>query len=415
MKCFDTYYSRFQVYPAHIAEPPAPELRTIVVIPSYKEPDIRPTLLSLLSCTPTLFPVEIIVVVNSSEAASESALKQNLITINQVDEIKAQNTRSDIRIHTIHRPNLPKKHAGVGFARKIGMDEAVRRFDLLERPDGVIVNFDADSTCNPDYLKIIENYFISNPKKEGVSIYFEHPLQGSEYPQSSYRAIAKYELYLRYFVEAQRYINFPNAYHTIGSAFAVRAWVYAAEGGMNRRQAGEDFYFLEKIITRGRYGEINDAAVYPSPRVSDRVPFGTGATMGKLSNGESEYMVYNPITFEWLKRFFASASNIKCHQKPDTDTVLEEFLVANDFYSQTDGMIENSTSDRTFMQRFFTWFDAFRMIKFLNFAHEQHVNKVPVEKAAADMAVMMGNCNIPTDTIELLKWYRQKERLFASH
>ena len=181
---------------------------------------------------------------------------------------------------------------------------------------------------------------------------------------------------------------------------------------MNRRQAGEDFYFLEKIITRGRYGEINDAAVYPSPRVSDRVPFGTGATMGKLSNGESEYMVYNPITFEWLKRFFASAYNIKSHQKPDTAPVLEEFLIANDFYSQTDGMVENSTSDRTFMQRFFTWFDAFRIIKFLNFAHEQHINKVPVEQAAADMAVMMGYGNIPTDTIELLKWYRDKEKKF---
>ena len=409
MKCFETYYSRFNVAEAHITTPPDKDLRMIVVIPSYNEPDITKSLRSLLDCSPTLFPVEIIVVVNAPENAPEPVVNQNLETLAQVEYIASHNTRNDIKIYPVYRPDLPKKHAGVGFARKIGMDEAVRRFDAIGY-DGIIINFDADSTCNVQYLSEIEKYFNNNPKIEGVSIYFEHPLQGSDYSPENYRAIVQYELYLRYFVEAQRYVRFPYAYQTIGSAFAVRASVYAAEGGMNRRQAGEDFYFLEKIITRNHYGEINTAQVYPSPRSSNRVPFGTGAAVTKLCKDNSDYLVYNPIAFEILKQFFLTAINLLDNRKPATVPILEEFLTANSFYSKTDGMIENSASERTFLQRFFTWFDAFRMIKFLNFAHEEFINKVPVELDAGELAAKMRVSNIPTDTIGLLKWYRDKAK-----
>ena len=65
-------------------------------------------------------------------------------------------------------------------------------------------------------------------------------------------AIMKYELYLRYYRLALEYTGHPHAYHCIGSAFAVRTLDYVAQGGMNKRQAGEDFYFLQKLIATGR-------------------------------------------------------------------------------------------------------------------------------------------------------------------
>ena len=410
MKCFDTYYSRFNVAEPFISEPPNRNLHTIVVIPSYNEPNIVPSLRSLLNCSPTLFPVEIIVVVNSPENAAKDIIDKNLETLAQINEMSLSNQRNDIKIFAIHCPNLPRKHAGVGFARKIGMDEAVRRFDQIEREEGIIINFDADSTCNTQYLSAIEDYFIQNPKIEAASIYFEHPLHGDDYPPEIYSAIAKYELYLRYYVSAQRYAEFPHAFHTIGSAFAIKADVYAAEGGMNRRKAGEDFYFLQKIIPRGRYGEIFSAQVYPSPRESMRVPFGTGASITKMCATSNEYVVYNPEAFDILKRFFATAYVLQNGGEPDTDYRLKDFLSANGFYQEIDGMISNSASQRTFIQRFFTWFDAFRLLKFLNFLHEKYINKVPVEQAAAYIAAKMGLTNITNNTVELLQWYRQKER-----
>lgn len=58
---------------------------------------------------------------------------------------------------------MPAKKAGVGLARKIGMDEAAFRLNSINQ-DGVILCFDADSQCQPNYLKEIESHFLNNPK-----------------------------------------------------------------------------------------------------------------------------------------------------------------------------------------------------------------------------------------------------------
>ncbi len=34
----------------------------------------------------------------------------------------------------------------------------------------------------------------------------------------------------------------------VGSALAVKALQYVKAGGMNRKQAGEDFYFVQKLV-----------------------------------------------------------------------------------------------------------------------------------------------------------------------
>jgi len=101
------------------------------------------------------------------------------------------------------------------------------------------------------------------------------------------------------------FAGFPDSIYTIGSAFAVRAEAYVKQGGMNRRQAGEDFYFLNKLTKLGTVAEINDAFVFPSARVSDRVPFGTGAAMTKWMNEDEDLTkTYNFAAFQDLKRLF---------------------------------------------------------------------------------------------------------------
>ena len=86
-----------------------------------------------------------------------------------------------------------------------------------------------------------------------------------------YDAITQYELHLRYYLNAVRSTGYPYAYHTVGSSFTVRADVYCKEGGMNRRQGGEDFYFIQKVAQRGNFSECNATRVVASPRPSDRV------------------------------------------------------------------------------------------------------------------------------------------------
>lgn len=212
--------------------------------------------MSLSKCDRPHCDVEVIVVINQSEKTPDEIKEINQRTYQQAKKWAQENRQSHLRFHILLMDDLPVKHAGVGLARKIGMDEACYRFHKAKNPKGIIVCFDADSRCETNYLVEIENYFLNNPKAQACGIHFEHPLSGCDFHENIYEAITLYELHLRYYVNAQRWAGFPHAWQTIGSSMVVRCDAYQKQGGMNRRQAGEDFYFLHKFIPLGNFGEI---------------------------------------------------------------------------------------------------------------------------------------------------------------
>ncbi len=134
---------------------------------------------------------------------------------------------------------------------------------------------------------------------------FEHPLSGNEFPEEVYRFITLYELHLRYYFRGLAFSGFPYVFHTVGSAMGVKAFQYVKAGGMNRRQAGEDFYFIQKLVPSGGYFNLNSTTVYPSPRPSFRVPFGTGASIARQTELEDpDFLTYNLQAFREMKVFF---------------------------------------------------------------------------------------------------------------
>ncbi len=157
------------------------------------------------------------------------------------------------------------------------MDEAVRRFNLLNKPDGIILNLDADCRVKNNYFTAVFGEMHNRKDRTACSIYFEHPISGNEFSEEVYRSIILYELHLRYYLQGLAFTGFPYVHHTVGSAIAIKALPYIKAGGMNRRMAGEDFYFIQKLLPAGGFFNLNQTTVYPSPRSSARVPFGTGA------------------------------------------------------------------------------------------------------------------------------------------
>jgi hypothetical protein len=73
---------------------------------------------------------------------------------------------------------------------------------------------------------------------------------------------------------------------------------------MNTRQAGEDFYLLQKFIEIGSLQEIRNTAVYPSSRTSLRVPFGTGKAMHQMQLDSMEWKTTAFETFKLIKPLF---------------------------------------------------------------------------------------------------------------
>jgi hypothetical protein len=407
------------LFPRLIKEAPEKDTGIIIVVPAYDEPGITILLDSLSECRQPSCSTEVIIIVNAPVGTGSSSLNNNKQTISNIENWKKVN-KPFFRLYVFDAGQPSLKGWGVGMARKTGMDEALRRFDLIGMPDGIIANADADCKVRNDYFIALESDFLTKKGRKACSIFFEHPLEGDDYSPDTYLSVRQYELHLRYYCQALRYAGFPNSFQTVGSSLAVRAIDYLKAGGMNRRQAGEDFYFIQKLVAGGGYFNLNSTTVYPSPRASVRVPFGTGAAVGKmLNNGEKTFLTYDLQAFIDLKLFFYScesareAGEKKLHtlykNLPDS---IQSFMTREELTRKITEIINNTSSDDSFRKRFYDWFNMFRVVKYLNFSHKTFFTRSPVIKSSYEFIKLAYSVEFKGDDLEMVKYLREKERLF---
>jgi len=394
-----------------ISEEPESELRLVVVIPCYDEPQLQDALDSLWACQPTQGAVEVIVIINASENDTPEVYVRNRKTLQAALVWSEAHRRAGFHCFPILLDPLPARQAGVGLARKIGLDEGCRRLLRVGDAEGILLFFDADSRCDPNYLREVERFFQQNLEKQIVSIYFEHPLAGEAFSQAIYSAIQLYELHLRYFIQVQRWAGFPHAVHTIGSSMAVRASAYMKQGGMNRRQAGEDFYFMHKFTPLGVHAHLNTTRVIPSPRPSHRVPFGTGReVIQQLEEGEGR-LTYSPYSFQDLRPLLLAVPQIWNTDLSDhLPKSVRLFLEKENWTQHLQEIRAQVASREAFVKRFFRWFNAFRLMKFAHFARDHFYPDIPVVEAAEWLLHEKGIAEVGSTPLDILLAYRKLDR-----
>jgi len=398
------YLIRYSDREKLINEKPNNDLGIVVVIPCCNEPDLISSLQSLYACNEPLCTVEVIVVINASERADSVVLIQNSKSLIAAEGWKKEHLNKYM-FHFIVENELPKKHAGVGLARKIGMDEAVRRFEEVNNHQGIIACFDADAHCETNYLVALENHFKQNPKSPACSIHFEHPITGTDFSEAIYNGITQYELHLRYYKNGLGYANLPYAYHTIGSSMAVRSAFYQKQNGMNKRKAGEDFYFLQKLIPLGNFTELKATKIIPSPRVSDRVPFGTGKAMQSwLDADQKELMSYNPKSFIDLKAFASVVPSLFVGENKIPESI-QAFLNTIDFEENLTKIKKNSKTETHFEEVFYKWFNAFKVLKYMHFARDNYYPDALVFDGVNGLLELIGKAKLNSNK-ELLLTFR---------
>ena len=409
----NTYFERY-AYPVRLfSQPPDHGLKIIVVIPCYDEPDILTTLTSLNEAE-KVDEVEVILIVNEAENAATEVVDNNKKTIAAVENWQEE-VNPWFQLLVYHLKMSPKD-AGVGLARKAGMDEAAWRFETISEPGGVIACFDADSTCTEDYFKAIEEeYFTREKKPVGSSIYYEHPMPRDP---SLRNGIIQYELHLRYYVNALRWIGYPYAYQTVGSSMVVRSDIYQKIGGMNKRKAGEDFYFLHRLIPTGYFTDITSTCIYPSPRVSQRVPFGTGKAMEKWRETKSTtYSTYNLNSFKDLRNIIEHIDDlyeIDATAYPKLfNQQITQFLEKEKFTETLRRLQKQSSNQKIFRKNFFAYLDGFKVLKYLHFSRDHFCPNRPVLGEAVTLAGFMWPDEelINTSAENMLNFYRLKDRL----
>jgi hypothetical protein len=182
---------------------------------------------------------------------------------------------------------------GVGLARKIGCDLAL---GLGERVGSRWIHMtDADVRLGPAYFDAAPD---EAQQASAFVRHFEHVPSGDVAIDDAH---IRYELSLRYYVLGLRWAGSPYAFHTVGSTLGVDARANAGVRGVPRRQAGEDFYLLNKLAKLGPVVRVDREPVRIMSRASSRVPFGTGPAVRRLLGRAEGPDVYAPESFVALR------------------------------------------------------------------------------------------------------------------
>jgi hypothetical protein len=308
----DKYLSRWAEPEHRIAERVRARFGAAVVVPAMDEP--FELLAGLAPCAGAL----VVLVVNARDDAPERVHRANAELIarlaRQAEPLGreppawlARAGELDVLVVDRSSPGfrLPARQ-GVGLARRIGADLALAlyRAGRVEAP--FIGSTDADVELPSDYVSALA---AKPPDAVALTFPFEHVGSGDA---ALDRATELYERWLHHYVEGLSRAGSPFAFHTVGSALAVRAEAYAQVRGFPRRLAAEDFHLLDKLAKLGPVVAARSAPIRIRARRSHRVPFGTGPAVARIEAGNPPPF-YRDRSFEllgvWLRALDAFAAH----------------------------------------------------------------------------------------------------------
>jgi hypothetical protein len=365
---------------------PGKQFDCVIVVPAIAEYDNLITLLYSLveNKFNRDYKVAVIFIINSIETSSQEVKIENQKTLELFRRIPNKDNSHHPVIEKINSTNLtigfidvssegkemPEKTGGVGLARKIGMDLALTIFDYSSSRKKIIACLDADCTIGKNYIEEIISSF--NTKNiNAATINYEHSLPEDE---KKLEAIICYEIIIRYYELGLKYANSKYAVQAIGSTLCCDYEAYIKVEGMNKKKAGEDFYFLEKIIKNYEIERISSTKVFPQGRQSWRVPFGTGQRINRfLSKSQNEYLLYNPESFVVLKKWLELFNNKNTFSTRDylqkakeVHPELFNFLVQQNFENDWEKISDNSKGKKHLHSQKIKWFDGFRTLKLIH-------------------------------------------------
>ena len=337
----------------------------IISIPCYDEYDyIFQTLESINNQDQHLLDdVLVTILVNNSDKENNLIVDNNHKTYNKIITHKYIFDMIVIDAYSKDRA-LDYRYAGVGKASKISVDSALQ----FTTPNSLICFIDADSILDSDYLLQINNSYNYN-RWECATVNFEHLKDDNE----TVEFIQEYESLLKWNSLQIKKSGSPYYYVPLGSTMICTVSAYIAVGGMNKKKAAEDFYFLQELQKYRDIFHIKDILIYPSSRSSKRCYLGTSVRMRKCIDGELSIndLRYNENAYQILKDWLELA--LKSQDKTSQYILNQSKLIHIDLptfldkYNFSDSWcgLNVASNKKHFINQFHRWFDAFKTFKLL--------------------------------------------------
>ncbi len=287
---------------------------------------------------------------------------------------------------------------GVGLARKIAADVALRLWASGAIRSPWIHCTDADALLPDDYFtRPPVRSACARTSVEPVALLYDFvhvSSRGAEHADAALR----YEIFLRYYVLGLQAAGSPYAYQSLGSTLAVSPEAYAAVRGFPRRSAGEDFHVLAKLAKLGPLRALRGSPLRLSGRLSERVPFGTGAGVARELRRMQEGRCYpapDPRAFAWLGAWLRTLSEIGAGRGDVPDPI--EAVFARNSAADPDvdaaplwnilaesGAVAAAEAGRGRGARHLhERFDALKTLRFLHAVRDRYLPSIPLRQAIA--------------------------------
>lgn len=268
---------------------------------------------------------------------------------------------------------LPKKK-GVGLARKIGCDHALRlmREGLISWT--WIHSTDADAILPQDYFSSLPS--VATQSYSGLLYPFRH-IKG-ELDDVYLKALELYDYSIRYYSEQMKRIGSAYDFIPLGSCIAVHPSFYAMSRGFPKRDAAEDFYLLNKLRKLAPLKELSDRGeIQLQGRLKTDLPFGTAPATRRIGDQLAEgkdFEIYDSRCFDHLQKLNALAS-LRDWSLLDAKTarVLDELKLSKEL--QVILAIEDSPRRE---RRWMEYLDALRSLRFVHEMTRLFYPKMPL-------------------------------------
>lgn len=408
--------------------------RNVIVLPCYDEsPALLDNFAELASDQLTL----IILVLNRPESCQDDTINSHLrdaiahLAIAIEDPSNATNIHRlsnsvELYCHDLERRSGPTPDSqGVGLARKVGCDIAMRWQNQSAISGHWICSTDADAVLPADYFSQLEQC----DKTSQVAIFpFVHAPGESDEVN---RATALYELRLHHYVLGLLYAKSPYAHHTLGSCVAVKRDQYAQVRGYPKRSGGEDFYLLNKLAKISPINTLSGECIALQSRPSQRVPFGTGPATQQIiaqGNGDKTSVFYHPQSYEALRAVLAVIDDLRNYSLENLPSLLENQGIPTVLCQATDSALKamgletaiahcqkQGRSSEQFRRQFDQWFDGFRTLKFVHAIRAQGWEMQSLATLATFTPTLFPQINDPGSTKTLLRAKVIEQWQWTSH
>jgi len=358
-----------------------------VMIPACREAELLPGCLASLAAIPG-HPI-VVLVLNErqgcdigttrendeirdwlkSHASSESPGGHPIFNVGGLDVLLLDHALGNRRLS-------PRQ--GVGYARHLGMLHCCELIEAGLVQSRWIWSTDADARFASDYLQ-------EPPDDAEVCIlpYRHHPAPIS---------LQIYDIGLRYFALGLDWAKTPYAFPTLGSVIAIDSRLYRRVGGFPDRQAGEDFYLLNKASKVGSLRYLNRQPVTLNGRPSDRVPFGTGRAMMEIEAKSLQHQFYSPDSFFVLRRFVEILNQV-------SDELLIEHLHALvpgfPGLKKLAKVLRQPVRGAQMIKRRHAFFDAFWIMKLMHYLRDTTCPSVSWRQALDEAPFIQLNSDEP--------------------